>query len=41
MTAAKVVAKVGSKAASGALNYFLLRRLGRFSMRLLRPVTRK
>lgn len=40
MTAAKVVAKVGSKAASGALNYFLLRRLGRFSMRLLRPVTR-
>lgn len=36
--AARLVAKVGSKAASGALNYFLLRRLGRFSVRLLKPV---
>jgi putative membrane protein len=39
LTAAKVVGKVGASAASGALNYFLLVRLGRYGSRLLRPVS--
>jgi uncharacterized membrane protein YcjF (UPF0283 family) len=34
----KVVGKVGARAASGALNYFMLRRLGLYAARLLRPV---
>lgn len=38
LTAARVLSKVGAKAASGLLNYFLLQRLGRFACRLLRPV---
>ncbi len=38
LTAARVFSKVGAKAASGMLNYFLLMRLGRFACRLLRPV---
>lgn len=37
-TAAKVLGKVGARAASGALNYFLLKRLGQYAVRLLRPV---
>jgi uncharacterized membrane protein YcjF (UPF0283 family) len=37
-TVGKVIGKVGARAASGALNYFLLRRLGRYAARLLRPV---
>lgn len=37
-TVGKVIGKVGARAASGALNYFLLRRLGFYAVRLLRPV---
>lgn len=37
--AAKVVAKVGAKAASGVLNYFLISRLGRLAAKLLQPVS--
>ncbi len=37
---ARVVAKLGSKVASGTLNYFLLTRLGRYTRRLLQPVHR-
>ncbi|VTS06939.1 DUF697 domain-containing protein [Tuwongella immobilis] len=37
-TVARVLANVGSKAASGTLNYFLLRRLGRTTVALLQPV---
>lgn len=33
-----LLAKFSAKAASGAANYYLLRRLGRFVMRLLQPV---
>ncbi len=36
--AAKLGGKLGSKALSGALNYVLLRRLGKYACRLLRPV---
>jgi uncharacterized membrane protein YcjF (UPF0283 family) len=36
--AGKVVGKVGARAASGLLNYFLLKRLGAHAVRLLRPV---
>ncbi|OWK36013.1 DUF697 domain-containing protein [Fimbriiglobus ruber] len=36
--AARMVAKVGAKATSGMLNYFLLNRLGKYTCRLLRPV---
>jgi uncharacterized membrane protein YcjF (UPF0283 family) len=39
LTAAKVLSKVGAKATTGVLNYFLLSRLGKFGSRLLRPVT--
>ena len=35
---ARLFAKAGSKMATGALNFFLLRRLGRFAARLLKPV---
>jgi uncharacterized membrane protein YcjF (UPF0283 family) len=35
---AKVAGKVGARVASGALNYFMLRRLGRYAVRLLHPV---
>jgi uncharacterized membrane protein YcjF (UPF0283 family) len=38
LTAAKVLSKVGAKATTGVLNYFLLSRLGKFGCRLLRPV---
>ncbi len=38
---AKVLAKVGAKASAGAINYFLLNRLGKYSSRMLRPVTRE
>ncbi len=38
LTAAKVLSKVGAKATTGLLNYFLLSRLGRYACRLLRPV---
>lgn len=38
---AKVLAKVGAKASAGAINYFLLSRLGKYSCRMLRPVTRE
>lgn len=38
LTAARVLSKVGAKATSGLLNYFLLSRLGRYGCRLLRPV---
>ncbi|MGL4422774.1 MAG: DUF697 domain-containing protein, partial [Gemmataceae bacterium] len=39
LTAARVISKVGSKAAGGMLNYFLLNRLGKYGCRLLRPVS--
>ncbi|HEY2785677.1 MAG TPA: DUF697 domain-containing protein, partial [Fimbriiglobus sp.] len=39
LTAAKMLSKVGAKATTGVLNYFLLSRLGKFGCRLLRPVT--
>jgi uncharacterized membrane protein YcjF (UPF0283 family) len=38
LAAARVVSKIGTKAAGGVLNYFLLGRLGRYACRLLRPV---
>ena len=38
MMAARVLAKVGAKATSGLLNFFLIQRLGRYAMRLLQPV---
>jgi uncharacterized membrane protein YcjF (UPF0283 family) len=38
LTAARVLSKVGAKATSGLLNYFLLARLGKYACRLLRPV---
>lgn len=38
---AKVLGKVGAKASAGVINYFLLNRLGRYSCRMLRPVTRE
>jgi hypothetical protein len=38
LTAARVLSKVGAKATTGLLNYFLLSRLGRYACRLLRPV---
>jgi hypothetical protein len=38
MAAVKVVGKVTTSAAAGALNYFLLSRLGRYSCSLLQPV---
>ena len=38
---AKVLGKIGAKASAGAINYFLLIRLGRFSCRVLRPVSRE
>jgi uncharacterized membrane protein YcjF (UPF0283 family) len=38
LAAARLAGKLGAKAASGALNYFLLQRLGRYTTRLLRPV---
>lgn len=38
LTAAKMLSKVGAKATTGVLNYFLLSRLGKFGSRLLRPV---
>jgi uncharacterized membrane protein YcjF (UPF0283 family) len=38
MSAVKAVGKVTSSVAAGALNYFLLNRLGRYGCRLLRPV---
>lgn len=34
----KILGKIGARAASGALNYFLLKRLGTYAARLLRPV---
>ncbi|MCU0703682.1 MAG: DUF697 domain-containing protein [Fimbriiglobus sp.] len=38
LTAARVLSKVGAKATTGLLNYFLLSRLGKYGCRLLRPV---
>jgi uncharacterized membrane protein YcjF (UPF0283 family) len=38
LTAARVLSKVGAKATSGLLNYFLLARLGKYACRLLQPV---
>jgi putative membrane protein len=38
MFAAKALAKVGAKATSGLLNFFLIQRLGKYAMRLLQPV---
>ena len=37
----KLLGKVGAKATTGYLNRILLIRLGRYSSRLLRPVTRE
>lgn len=37
---AKVLGKVGAKASAGVINFFLLNRLGRYSSRMLRPVSR-
>jgi uncharacterized membrane protein YcjF (UPF0283 family) len=39
LAAARVISKVGTKAAGGVLNYFLLGRLGRYACRLLQPVS--
>jgi uncharacterized membrane protein YcjF (UPF0283 family) len=36
--AARALTKIGAKATSGLLNYFLMQRLGKFACRLLRPV---
>ena len=36
----KVFSKLGAKASSGAVNYLLLSRLGKYGCRMLRPVTR-
>ena len=38
---AKVLGKVGAKASTGVINFFLLNRLGRYACRMLRPVTRE
>jgi hypothetical protein len=38
---AKVLGKMGAKASAGVVNFFLLNRLGRYSSRMLRPVTRE
>jgi len=38
LTAAKVFSKAGAKVTSGILNYYLLKRLGGYACRLLRPV---
>jgi uncharacterized membrane protein YcjF (UPF0283 family) len=38
LTAAKVFSKAGAKVTSGILNYYLLKRLGGYGCRLLRPV---
>lgn len=38
---AKLGGKLGTKALAGTLNYLLLRRLGRYACRLLRPVAEK
>lgn len=38
LAAARMVSKVGTKAAGGVLSYFLVNRLGRYACRLLRPV---
>jgi putative membrane protein len=38
---AKVLGKMGAKASSGVINFFLLNRLGRYATRMLRPVTRE
>jgi uncharacterized membrane protein YcjF (UPF0283 family) len=35
---AKAAGKFGARAASGLLNYYLLKRLGRYAIRLLRPI---
>ena len=37
----KVLGKIGAKASTGAINFFLLNRLGRYASRMLRPVTRE
>lgn len=36
----KIFSKIGAKASAGAVNYLLLKRLGKYGCRLLRPVTR-
>ena len=36
----KILGKLGAKAGTGAINYFLLGRLGKYGCRLLRPVNR-
>ncbi len=38
LTAARVLSKVGAKATTGLLSYFMLARLGKYACRLLRPV---
>ncbi len=38
---AKVLGKVGAKASTGVINFFLLNRLGRYACRMLRPVTKE
>ena len=38
---AKVLGKMGAKASSGVVNFFLLNRLGRYSCRMLRPMTKE
>ncbi|MCE9531309.1 MAG: DUF697 domain-containing protein [Planctomycetes bacterium] len=38
---AKVLGKVGAKASTGVINFFLLNRLGRYASRMLRPVTKE
>jgi len=38
LTAAKVFSKAGAKVTSGILNYYLIKRLGGYACRLLRPV---
>jgi putative membrane protein len=34
----KIFSKVGAKASAGAINYLLISRLGKYTLRLLRPV---
>ena len=34
----KLAGKLGARSASGMLNYFMLRRLGTYAIRLLQPV---
>jgi len=37
-TFARIAGKVGAAASSGLLNYYMIKRLGRYAVRLLRPI---